>query len=343
MTVRVGVIGCGGMGNFHRLCCAASGSARLVAVTDIDQDKCRTKAEEWGAEACPSVQSLLERADIDAVFVTTPTPSHAEIALAALQRGKHVFVEKPIARTLDQARAMMDAMTRTDRVCMVGQCIRFWPEYRLLKEGTAGGRWGRVLSARFHRTCACPVWTTGHWFADESQSGSAALDLHTHDTDFVVYLLGQPQSVQSFGTRDDTGWWHIVTHYMYPDGAAVYAEGSWYYVEELPFNMSFRVVFETGVLDYDMSRRRRTLLFHPKTGKPSKVRLPRTPKMQAEGINISDLGAYFTEDQHFLECIKTGREPETATFRTSYQSIQVVFAEIRSAEEKRPVAIAEMD
>lgn len=341
MSIQVGVIGCGGMGNFHRSCCAASELAHLVAVTDIDQEKCRAKAEEWNAEACPSIESLLGRSDIDAVFVTTPTLSHAEIALAAIEREKHVFVEKPMARTLAQARSMADAMSRTDRVCMVGQCIRFWPEYRLLKESTADGRWGRLLSARFHRTCACPAWTTGHWFADEAQSGSAALDLHTHDTDFVVYLLGQPQSVQSFGTRDETGWWQIVTHYMYSDGPVVYGEGAWYYVEEFPFNMTYRAVFEAGILDYDMSRSR-SLLFHPKEGKPSEPRLPKPPKMRAEGINISDLGAYLLEDQHFFECIKTAREPETATFRTSYQSIQVVFAEIRSAEENRAVPIAEM-
>ena len=105
--------------------------------------------------------------------------------------------------------------------------------------------------------------------------------------------------------------------------------------------MSFHANFEEGILDYDMSRRR-TILFHPTKGKTVKPRLQRMPKLKAEGINITDLGAYFLEDQHFFECILKGREPETSTFRTSYQSSQVVFAEIRSAEENRRVTIAEM-
>ncbi|MFH1742266.1 MAG: Gfo/Idh/MocA family oxidoreductase [bacterium] len=342
MSIRVGIVGCGGTGTMHRSCIAVSDQAQLVAVWDIDQPKCRVKAEEWGADASPSFMALLERSDIDAVYVTTPTPSHCEIVLAALDHKKHVFVEKPLARTLEQGRTMVEAMERSGLVCMVGQCIRFWPEYRILKDALTDGRWGKLITARFHRTAGCPSWDAGNWFADGAQSGGAALDLHTHDTDFVVSLLGQPESVRSFGTyTEKNGWWQIVTQYVYPGGPQMYAEGAWYFVEEFPFNMSFRANFEGGILDYDMSRRR-TLLFHPVKGKTIKPRLPRLPKMKGEGINISDLGAYYLEDQHFFECIVKGRKPETSTFKTSYESAQVVFAEIRSAEESRPVAISEM-
>lgn len=342
MSVQIGIVGCGGMGNMHRSCCVLSDAAKLIAVWDVDWEKCKAKASEWGVEACPSLEDLLSKPEIDAVFVTTPTPSHAEIALAVLNHKKHVFVEKPLARTLEQARMLKEAMARTDRICMVGQCIRFWPEYRFLKEAVTDGRWGRLVTARFHRTAACPSWDKGNWFADGEQSGSAALDLHTHDTDFVVYAAGIPDAVQSFGTYDrKAGWWQIVSRYIYPNGPQVYSEGAWYFVEEFPFNMSYRANFEEGILDYDMSREK-PLWFHPKSGKPFEPELPPMPKLKGEGINISDLGAYFLEDQYFFECIAQGKKPDTATFETSYDSARVVFAEIRSAEEDRRVKIVEM-
>ncbi len=338
LPVRIGIIGCGGMGNMHRASCALNELAELVAVADADPDICQAKAKDWGAEAAPNYKALLERSDIDAVFITTPTPTHAELAVEALEHGKHTFVEKPMARTIEQAKTMVDAANRTDRISMVGQVIRFWPEYRVFREAVAENRYGQLRSLRLHRTGGCPTWGVNNWFTEGTQSGSAALDLHTHDTDFVVFLLGKPDAVHSHGSKDHTGWWSIITQYVYSDGPSVYAEGSWYYSEKFPFNMSFRAVFEEGVLDYD-SGRDDTLLFYPKAGEPDKPRLPEIPKAQAEGINITDIGAYYLEDIHFFECIAKGQKPETATFQTSYEALQVVFSEIRSAEENKPVRI----
>ncbi len=341
--VNIGIIGCGGMGNMHSQACLATENVKLTAVADELTDKAKELAEKTECGWSGTPDELLQRDNVDAVMICTPTITHHPLAMKALAAGKHVFLEKPLARHLVLAEELVKEAERTQRFNQVGHVLRFWPEYVVLKEAIDDGRWGKLVSIKFHRVCAQPGWSTTNWYIDPAQSGGAALDLHLHDTDMVHYLLGMPQSVFSQGVNDATGWRQIVSQYLYDDGPAVYAEGTWYDAEQYGFCMTFVAAFEKGTLDYNSSRQA-SLLFYPQKGDALEPEMPKAPETKkVEGINITDLGGYLLQDQYFFECLEKGVAPERATFAHGRDALKTVEAEIRSAETTSIVSINNID
>ncbi len=130
--------------------------------------------------------------------------------------------------------------------------MRFWPGWAWLKDLKAQGTYGDILTARFRRVSAPPGWSRDSYFKG-GDSGGALFDLHVHDTDFVQFLFGRPTAVFSTGVSRFSGAIdHVVTQYMVPGGATVYAEGSWLMASG--FSMSYTVMFERATIDYDGSR-----------------------------------------------------------------------------------------
>ena len=128
---------------------------------------------------------------------------------------------------------------------MVGHVIRFWPEYQLLKQYADEKPLGPLVSLALRRFGEMPTGWKG-WFRKPALSGGAALDLHIHDVDYVLYLLGKPKGLDSVGAYRGGSWDQIATHYHYP-GVGVTAEGGWWDAPE-PFEMAFRAVFAKGIL-----------------------------------------------------------------------------------------------
>ena len=172
--------------------------------------------------------AALGEVETSVVDICLPTDLHHDIARRAFAAGKHVFCEKPIALTREDAASMNCAAREAGRQFMVGHCIRFWPEYVELKRMVDSGTHGRLLSLSMNRRTGRPGYSIGGWVNDPARCVGAALDLHIHDADFLLHLLGAPAAVVSRGLRDETGWSSIATQYLY-DGRIVTAEGAWNY------------------------------------------------------------------------------------------------------------------
>jgi len=181
-TLRVAVIGAGRMGAFHVETWEQTPRARLLALADPDEDVARARIGRRPIEWDADWRSTLERADVDAVTVATPTELHAEITLAALEAGKHVLVEKPISSNTDEALRMADAARDAGRKLMVGHVERFNPAVGKVAELLGEGRVGRVFRAEAVRVGPLP--------ARRPDSG-VAIDLATHDLDIMEHVLGQ--------------------------------------------------------------------------------------------------------------------------------------------------------
>ncbi|MEW6237698.1 MAG: Gfo/Idh/MocA family oxidoreductase [Candidatus Omnitrophota bacterium] len=337
---RIGIIGCGGMGNMHTQACLVSGAAEIAAVADERVESAEKLAKQANCEFMSSPEDLIRRDDVDAVMICTPTPSHYPLAMLALAQGKHLFVEKPLCRALAQAKELAAEAKKNNVVNQVGHVLRFWPEYVRLKEACADGRWGKLTSMKFVRTSAQPGWSAGNWLLNPELSGGAALDLHLHDTDMVLYLAGKPKAVVASGVKDYAGWRQIHTQYFYDGGPAVYAEGAWYEGEKYPFRMGFVALFEKGVLDYDCTRPE-PFLFYPKEGEPETPVLPDMPKTKpVEGINVTNLGGYLLQDAYFFKRLAGGEaSPAAADFEAGCAALQVVEAEIQSLEQREIVQV----
>ncbi len=149
-----------------------------------------------GVKATKRFTELLDDPDLHAIDICAPTKAHAELAIAALQAGKHVLCEKPLARTSAAARQIVDAAAKAKGIFMPAMCLRFWPEWAWLKEAIASGRLGNVLAARFRRVAEPPGWGRNTFF-NGAESGGALFDLHVHDTDFVNFRRRTTTSLEA--------------------------------------------------------------------------------------------------------------------------------------------------
>ena len=191
---------------------------------------------------------LLADPEVEVVDLCTPTALHAAQAIAALEAGKHVLCEKPLAPTAAAARKILAAAARSGKFLMPAMCMRFWPGWHWLKRVVAERKFGAVRAASFRRMTAKPAWGGAG-----THLGGALLDLHIHDTDFVNYVFGRPAAVCSTGVISSEGAVdHLVTQYFFPTGPAVHAEGSW--LAPAGFNMSFTLHCERATLDFDLAR-----------------------------------------------------------------------------------------
>src|SRR4051812_30526664 len=191
---RVVIVGFGFMGEMHAQALAGIPEAELVAIVDTRTEAAQAKATRLNLKVpvLPTLQEALGKLEFDVVNVCLPTDRHAEAAIAALDAGKHVFCEKPVTTSLALAEQMRAAHRRSGKFVQVGQCIRFWPEYQAFEAFVRAGTAGKLLSLTMQRRAARPSYSTGNWLNDEKQSLGAAVDLHIHDTDYVLHLLGKP-------------------------------------------------------------------------------------------------------------------------------------------------------
>lgn len=194
--VNIGIIGCGKIAQIRHIPeYAANPNARLYGFFDVNQDRAKEIAQQYGAVAYESAEALLADPKIDAVSVLTPNFTHAQISIAALKAGKHVLCEKPMATTLADCEAMAAAAQETGRKLMIAQNQRLAGAHKKAKELLKEGAIGDVITFRtsFSHSGADNWSVDGRnsWFMDKNRSRFGAMaDLGVHKTDLMVYLLG---------------------------------------------------------------------------------------------------------------------------------------------------------
>lgn len=328
--IRVGVAGLGMMGNTHLDIYAGRDDVKVEAIADRDPDKRSGKAKAGGniegqAQGGFSVadldkkyedaQQLIDDPDIDLVDICLPTPLHLPFAEKVLNAGKHLMVEKPLARSGEQARSLVQTAANAKGLTMVGMCMRFWPGWDWLKEAVDNQTYGKVLAAHFRRLASFPG---GPFYSDGAQSGGAILDLHIHDTDFVQYCFGMPKGVFSQGYSNKTSEPdHVVTQYLYDNGPLVTAEGGWAMTDGFDFTMEFTINFENASAKFDLSGGSQPLTLIENGKEPVKIEL-------RQGMG------YEYEIGYFLECIAAGKAPKTVTIEDAAKAVYIVEAERKS-------------
>ncbi len=325
--IRVGVIGLGMMGNTHLDVYAKRKDVQVVAISDLDPDRLSGKARAAGniegqaqggadlskARRYPEGMELIADGDVDLVDICLPTPLHVEYAIAALEAGKHVLVEKPLGRTAAEAHKLVSAAKKAKGMIMPAMCMRFWPAWEWLKEAIDEGRYGPVRAAHFRRVANHPG---GPFYTDGPACGGALLDLHVHDTDFVKYCFGKPDAVFSRGYSKITDQVdHLVTQYLYDNGPMVSAEGGWVMAPGFGFSMQFTVNFENATVVFDIGQKDQLVLVQD--GK-------------REAISVRDGMGYEHEIDYLLNCIASGTPPTVITLEDGAVSLDIVEAEGKS-------------
>jgi len=212
--LRVGVIGAG-VGALHLAAYAQIPEVTVVALAGLDDDRvARVAAEYHIPQTYREYEQLLAAPNIDAVSICLPNNLHAPVAVAAAQAGKHVLVEKPLARNAVEGRAIVEAARANDRVLMVSFDKRYRSDVEWLKAYVDSGALGRIYYAKAHWMRRAGIPRLGSWFVSKDQAGGGPLvDLGVHVLDMAMYLMGEPEPLTvsasayaEFGPRGLKGW-----------------------------------------------------------------------------------------------------------------------------------------
>lgn len=322
--LKIGLIGCGFMGSMHANCYQNITGVQVTAVADIRREKAEGLAALSGAEIYATGKDLIANADVDAIDICLPTYLHAEHALLAMKKVKYLFVEKPVALTAEEGKAMIEAAKENGVNVQIGQVIRFWDEYVELAKILQEKRYGKVIHANFRRLSPVPTWGWEDWLLDAKRSGGAGQDLHIHDVDYVLSVFGEPQSFSSakntLGNTND----YVCTLMKYPD-FVVSVEGTWGLPESYPFTATFRVVFENATVENAGAG----LMCYDKNGAHEiKIEKKILGGDSYAGGNISDLGGYYNELLYFCNCAINGEKTDKATLPDAVQSLEFILKEL---------------
>ncbi|MGG1514542.1 Gfo/Idh/MocA family oxidoreductase [Paenibacillus oryzisoli] len=203
-TYRIAIIGCGGIANGkHMPSLSKLNNVEMVVFCDIVPERAREAAEKYGkgeTRVYEDYREVLQDGSIDIVHVCTPNDSHAEITIAALEAGKHVMSEKPMAKTSEDARRMVEAAKRTGKKLTVGYNNRFRSDSQHLYKLCQDGELGEVYFAKAHaiRRRAVPTW--GVFLDEEKQGGGPLIDIGTHALDLTLWMMNNYEPKVVLGT-----------------------------------------------------------------------------------------------------------------------------------------------
>lgn len=202
--IRVGIIGCGGICNGkHMSALSTMDNIEIVALCDVIEERAVETRDKWKLENVDiytDYKELLKDETIEVVHVLTPNRSHSFITIDALEAGKHVMCEKPMAKTYKEAKAMTEAAKRTGKKLTIGYQSRWRQDYRYLKTCCENGELGEIYYARAIalRRRAVPTW--GVFLNEYEQGGGPLIDIGTHSLDITLWLMDNYEPEMVVGT-----------------------------------------------------------------------------------------------------------------------------------------------
>lgn len=251
MTLKVGVIGCGGIANGkHMPSLAQVKAVEMVAFCDIIEERAIKAKKDYGKETAlvyTDYKELLKDGELDVIHVCTPNSSHAAISIAALEAGKHVMCEKPMAKTSKEAKAMIAAADRTGKKLTIGYQNRFRTDSEYLHTICEEEALGEIYlgKAKAIRRRAVPTW--GVFLDEEAQGGGPLIDIGTHALDLTLWMMDNYKPKYAVGntyhklsgTKDAANAWgpwdpekftvedSAFGYIMMENGASIILESSW--------------------------------------------------------------------------------------------------------------------
>jgi predicted dehydrogenase len=257
-----------------------------------------TKVDLSGVQAYATLEEMLADREVELVDVCLPTHLHAPVAIQALQVGKHVLVEKPIALTEMDADRMLATAQQAGRLLLVGHVLPFFPEFRFAYEFIRSGQAGKVRAAHFLRVISKPDWSAD--IGDATKTGGPVVDLHIHDTHFIRLLFGFPERIQVCGVTESGTVQHVNTQYLYPaQGLCVTCTSGAICQQGRPFVHGFEIYLEKATLLFQSGTQPLTVLHADGSTKQ--------PELDGGG---DPLNAFAAELATACSSVTSGKEPE---------------------------------
>lgn len=330
--VNIAMIGAGGISKAHAEALKRIGDANIVAVCDVDAQRAEGLAASCGAQAFTDPEACMKEAEL--VYILTPPSFHKDIAVSAMEQGKHVMIEKPISISLEDAEAIADTAARLNRKAMVGFNMRFRPGYNKLKKLLEEGVLGPVLSYWSQRMGMGSQG--GTWRTNRKQMSGFTVESISHDIDMIRWLSGSEVASVSgsvANSRSDLPGYddNCQAVLRMKNGQTASIQASW---------SSFLEFNTRGIVGLDGT----AMIGGKGTWNFDTFRY-KTRGMESETVESFDdplnAEAYYEQNVHFIDCVKNDKTP-LMTAVDGFKVLRVSQAILASHRENRTVVLEEL-
>ena len=346
--MNVGIVGIGFMGMIHYLSYQKVAGANVTAMCDADPARREgdwtgikgnfgptgTQMDLTGIRMYDDAYKILDDPDIDLVDICLPPAFHADVAVAALEKGKHVFCEKPMALTAADAQRMAQAAEKTNQILLIGHVLPFMPEYAFANQAVSSGDYGSVRGGTFYRIISDPTWVPD--FYNPDRVGGPMLDLHIHDAHLIRLLFGMPTSVQTSGRMRGAVLEYFNTQFSFEDPSVI-VDARCGIVDQAcrPFTHGFELQLEEA-----------TLIFHYSAVENSDdLSIPLTVlKTDGEVVRpaLGDgnpVNSFASEIKEVVACITEGRSSKILAGHLARDAVVLCHHQTTSSQTQKTVMI----
>ena len=340
--VRVGLVGLGQFGQLHASILHHLPTANLTAVCDIVPEKVDDIATRYGVEnRYTDYDAMLNEVALDCVFIITDEALHAEMALKAIERGLHVFVEKPLATTYEEGKRVAAAAEKAGTLLQVGFILRFETRHAFLKEQIQSGAFGRLATLRFKRNCS------KEWFIAYGHRVHPVYETAVHDIDLCLwYVESACQRVYAthrsmLGLENpDT----CVALLQFANGTVAVVETSWLVPRGAPDTVGSSWGL-SGTIDARLeivgTERSAQLEFCSPVLSVWSDQMTHYPELTAwPRLFGQTVGALREEVSHFVSCVLENRPSPIASVADAVEGLKIAEAIIASAERNEEIVLA---
>ena len=347
--IRVGIAGMGFMGWIHWLAYRATPGIRVTALCTLEPERLQG---DWrgirgnfgppgevvdvsGLGKFERIEGMLADPSIDLIDICLPPHLHAEVSIRALNAGKHVFCEKPMALTPADCERMIEAARKADRQLFVAHVLPFFPEYAHARQLISEGRYGGLRGGSFKRIIADPPWLKE--FYNPAHTGGPLLDLHVHDAHLIRLLFGMPASVACRGRMRGEVVEYVHAAFGFSDPSLVVsAESGVVGPQGRSFTHGFEIHLQKATLQYE---------FAVFDGKPRLI-LPLTICDDGGRVLQPSLGdgdpvrAFEAEIAELARSLESGRPSPLLSGDLARDAVRICQKETESVVGGRPATLA---
>jgi predicted dehydrogenase len=346
--VRVGIVGIGFMGMVHYLSYAKVRGAKVVALSEVNTKRLAgdwrgikgnfgpegTQMDLSGIARYETMEGLFADPNVDVIDICLPPSFHADAVVKALQAGKDVFCEKPMALDIAGTRRMVAAAEKSGKLLMIGHVLPLFPEYEFAYQAATSGKYGKLLGGTFKRVISDPQWLPDYYRPD--RVGGPMLDLHIHDAHFIRLLFGMPQGVSTQGRMrgDVVEYFHSQFRFDDPQ-LVVHATSGVIHQQGRSFTHGYEIHFEKATITFEFA----VIDDQPRVLMPVTV-LPSKGKVTEPKLGSGDpMDSFQREMTEVAKAVKTRKPPAFLLADLARDAITLCHKQTEAAMKGKPVSI----
>lgn len=326
--MKLVLIGCGLIARSHAQVIDEIKDTELAGVCDVKEEVAKELAKEYKCRAFTDAAEMLDQVEPDAAVICVPTFLHEQYVKICAQRGVHVLCEKPLERSVESCRKLIESVGESGIVFMTAQVVRFWSGYVEIKEMYDRGELGDIYMMHLRRVSS-RAGQYGNWLFDPELGGGAMHDMLVHDVDYLRYLAGPFQSCYANATQDETGCYNnVMANIIHQNNIHAVAEVSFTMQTGYPFSFSVRIVGTKATVEYSYSAGA-TIAERADTKSEMKIWYK---GVGLKTVEVPQYDAYKKQMEYFLNCVREKKQPEILTPEQSFEVIEMIDALHRSAD-----------